>query len=197
MRNSHSPVANRMALSTALVCTDIQSLLRKDTTLVCQQQDGSRNNEILPKNLIWLIEAKRVLTCMVGSPSLLQSCLKRDPRGCTRSSSWRWQRWASWMDWQDRRQPICRSANSNHPINHQERISLFLPIMLRSKCLYLKLDGSFLPRSQSRQVDVLDDLLTQFKFHPIWSDSELEAHRLVCFCHLKFKLPQKQKSACT
>lgn len=78
---------------------------------LCQQQDGSGNNMILPKNLICLTEGRGVLTCMVGSPSLLQSCLERDPLGCTRSSSWRWQQWASWMDWQDRHQPVRRSAN--------------------------------------------------------------------------------------
>lgn len=33
MRNSHSPVAKRTALTTARVCTDIQSLLREGTTL--------------------------------------------------------------------------------------------------------------------------------------------------------------------
>lgn len=60
-------------------------------------------------------EVGGLLTCMAGSPLLLQSCPERDPPGCTRSSSWRWQQWASWMDWRDRHPLTRRSENSTQP----------------------------------------------------------------------------------
>lgn len=49
--------------------------------------------------------------------------------------------------------------------------------------LHLELNDSLPPCRPSRQVDILEDLLTQVQ--AFWPHGELVAHRLMRFCHLR------------
>lgn len=142
---------------------------------------------------------------MVGFPLPCQSCRQKDPLGYTRRSSWRSQLWASWTDWPDRLQPICRSVNTKQqdsnvsaPFYYHWVISLKTQItklwtLTTTTKTNLELNGSFLPCSHSWQIDVFDDLPTQFNINTIWAHGELEAHRLMCLSHLSIELSWKSK----